>query len=125
MILEASFWLSRGEREQILKRVEKLTAARRAKQPLEYPSAGSVFRRPEGHFAGALIEAAGMKGYRIGDMMISEKHAGFLINAGEGAAADAVRVIRDVQERVRETSGVSLVPEVKLVGDFGGLSALD
>ncbi len=87
---------------------------RREKQPLSLPSAGSVFKRPEGHFAGALIEGAGLKGLRVGGAQVSEKHAGFVVNTGDATAADVLALIAEVQRRVRQTTGVELEPEVRL-----------
>ena len=116
VIVGATLRLPRGDREEILAKIRDLNARRREKQPLEYPSAGSTFKRPEGYYAGKLIEDAGLKGYRVGDMMISEKHAGFMINAGEGTTRDAVQLIMDVQDKVEEMFGVFLEPEVRVVG---------
>lgn len=99
-------------------RMREYTAARRAKQPLAYPSAGSTFKRPEGNFAGALIEQAGLKGKRIGGAEVSTLHAGFLINAGGATSMDVYALIRYVQQAVYTHSGVMLEPEVKLVGSF-------
>ena len=98
--------------------MEDLKERRTSKQPLEYPSAGSTFKRPEGYFAGKLIQDAGLRGLRVGDAMVSEKHCGFVINCGSATAADVDRLIRQVQERVRENSGVTLEPEVKRLGEF-------
>ncbi len=116
VIVGATLVLHRGDKEEILARIADLNNRRREKQPLEYPSAGSTFKRPEGYYAGKLIEDAGLKGYRVGDMMISEKHAGFMINVGEGTTRDAVQLIMDVQDRVEEKFGVFLEPEVRIVG---------
>ena len=89
---------------------------RRAKQPLEFPSAGSVFKRPEGHFAGALIEGCGLKGKRIGGAQVSEKHAGFIVNCGGATSEDVRRLIALIQETVLRETGVSLACEIRLVG---------
>ena len=89
---------------------------RREKQPLEYPSAGSTFKRPKGYFAGKLIEDAGLKGYRVGEMEVSKKHSGFVINTGHGTAKQALQLIRDVQRIVLEKYHVILEPEVQLLG---------
>ena len=89
----------------------------REKQPLSFPSAGSTFKRPEGHFAGALIEAAGLKGLAIGGAQVSEKHAGFVINRGGATAKDVLSLIAEVQKRVYAHAGVHLEPEVRIVGE--------
>ena len=98
--------------------MEELSRLRREKQPLEYASAGSTFKRPEGYFAGKLIQEAGLSGFSVGDAQVSEKHCGFVINRGEAAASDILMVCREVQSRVLEYSGVELELEVKLLGDF-------
>ena len=87
-----------------------------AKQPLEYASAGSTFKRPEGYFAGKLIEDAGLRGFSVGDAQVSEKHCGFVINRGNATASEIMELIQEVQKRVYEQSGVRLEPEVKLLG---------
>ena len=114
--LQASFALQPDDPEEIAARMRDLNGRRREKQPLEYPSAGSTFKRPEGYFAGALIEGAGLKGTRIGGAMVSEKHAGFLINTGNASAEDVLALIAHVQKTVREKYGVDLEPEVRIVG---------
>ena len=96
----------------------KLMKQRKSKQPLEYPSAGSTFKRPEGYYAGKLIMDAGLRGYRIGGAQVSEKHCGFVINAGGATAADIKEVIEEIQERVRDRFHVRLEPEVIFLGDF-------
>ena len=98
--------------------MEELKEKRVEKQPLEYGSAGSTFKRPEGYFAGKLIQDAGLCGYRIGDAQVSEKHCGFVINRGNATAADVLRLMQDVAERVQEKFGVRLEPEVKKIGEF-------
>ena len=118
VVLEAEFILSVGEGAAIRQRMEELAARRRARQPLEYPSAGSTFKRPPGYFAGKLIQEAGLSGFSVGDAQVSEKHCGFVINRGEAAASDILMVCREVQSRVLEYSGVELELEVKLLGDF-------
>ena len=110
--------LEQGNREEILAYMNELAAKRREKQPLEYPSAGSTFKRPEGHFAGKLIMDAGLRGYRIGGACVSEKHCGFVVNTGNAAAADVAAVIRDVQKTVQEKFGVELEAEVIFLGEF-------
>ena len=89
---------------------------RKEKQPLEYPSAGSTFKRPIGYYAGALVEQSGLKGYTVGGAQVSEKHAGFVINKGGATATDIITLIADVQKKVYEDSGVHLEPEVKIIG---------
>lgn len=118
IVLRASFALRKGNEEAIAARMEELRAARTEKQPLQYPSAGSTFKRPPGQYAGKLIMEAGMAGVSVGDAAVSEKHCGFVINRGWATAEDVMRLIRLVQERVRETSGISLEPEVRFWGDF-------
>ena len=118
IVLSAFFSLKKGAPEQIRARMEELAEKRRAKQPLEYPSAGSTFKRPEGHFAGRLIMEAGLAGYRVGDAQVSEKHCGFVINRGNATAAQVRQLMEDVIRRVKETSGIILEPEVRMVGDF-------
>lgn len=98
--------------------MEELMKQRKSKQPLEYPSAGSTFKRPEGYYAGKLIMDAGLRGYRIGGAQVSEKHCGFVINAGGATAADIKEVIEEIQERVRDRFHVRLEPEVIFLGDF-------
>lgn len=116
VVVQARFCLTPDEREAIAARMEEYLRRRRDKQPLEYPSAGSFFKRPPGHFAGALIESCGLKGKRVGGAQISEKHAGFLINAGGATCADVLELSRQVRETVYERTGVSLEPEVRPVG---------
>jgi UDP-N-acetylmuramate dehydrogenase len=99
-------------------RMNEILTLRAAKQPLEHPSCGSVFKRPPGYYAGALIEAAGMKGERVGGAEISRKHAGFILNVADAAAADVYRLIRRIEKRVFERFGIRLEREVQLVGEF-------
>ena len=98
--------------------MEELAQRRKEKQPLEYASAGSTFKRPEGFFAGKLIMEAGLRGLRVGGAQVSEKHCGFVINTGGATAGDILAVIREVQKRVRENTGITLETEVILLGDF-------
>ena len=93
-----------------------LAQRRRSKQPLEYPSAGSTFKRPAGHFAGGLIEQCGLKGTAVGGARVSEKHAGFVINTGGATCRDILTLIRQVRETVRRQTGVELEPEIRLLG---------
>ena len=115
IVLEAVLELQKGEKEKIQAVMDDLKERRVTKQPLEYPSAGSTFKRPEGYFAGKLIQDAGLKGYRSGDVMVSEKHSGFVVNVGKGTCEDAMRVIEHVQRTVYEQFGVELELEVKRV----------
>lgn len=117
IVLGAVFRLEEGDKDEIAARMKELNAKRREKQPLEYPSAGSAFKRPEGYFAGKLIEDAGLKGFSVGDAQVSEKHAGFIINRGEATAADVEALIREIQKRVYENSGVMLEPEIRMTGE--------
>ena len=115
VVVYAVFRLSAGDPEAIRETQRSLMARRKASQPLEWPSAGSTFQRPEGHFAGTLIEQCGLKGLGVGGAQVSEKHAGFLINRGGATCADIKELIRKVQEAVLEKTGVRLEPEVKIV----------
>jgi UDP-N-acetylmuramate dehydrogenase len=115
VVIEAEFGLKKGEKEGIFAMMDELGAKRREKQPLEYPSAGSTFKRPEGYFAGKLIEDAGLKGFGIGGAQVSEKHAGFVINKGGATSADIMSLIEEVRKRVFEYSGVRLEPEVRFM----------
>lgn len=116
IVLDACFNLKKGEESKIKAEIKELNERRRVKQPLEFPSAGSTFKRPEGYFAGKLIEDAGLKGYSVGDAQVSEKHCGFVINRGKATAADIYRLIADVIEKVYGEFGVELEPEVRLLG---------
>ena len=113
--LEAEFLLEPGDSGVIRARMDELNRRRREKQPLEYPSAGSTFKRPEGHFAGALIEQCGLKGARAGGAMVSEKHAGFIVNAGGATSGDVLELIALVRRTVKDQTGVELEPEVKMI----------
>ena len=116
-ICEVVLELEEGDPEQIKQTMEDFTQRRKSKQPLEYPSAGSTFKRPKGHFAGTLIDQTGLKGLRIGGAMVSEKHAGFVVNAGGATAADVLQLIEEVKRRVFETYSVKLSPEVRIIGE--------
>ncbi len=118
LVLEAEMELQQGELAAIEARMEELTAQRKEKQPIEYPSAGSTFKRPEGYFAGKLIMDAGLRGYRVGGAQVSEKHCGFVINAGGATAADVIQLMEDVNAKVQAQFGVALEPEVKRIGKF-------
>ena len=117
IVTEAAFRLTAGDRSAIQAKMDDLSARRREKQPLNLPSAGSTFKRPEGHFAGALIEQAGLKGLRVGGACVSEKHAGFVVNDRGATAQDVLDLIRLVQARVLEHSGVRLETEVRILGE--------
>lgn len=115
VVLHAVFRLTEGYSAAIREKMDELMARRKASQPLEYPSAGSTFKRPDGHFAGRLIEEAGCKGLSVGGAQVSEKHAGFVINTGGATCADVLALMKEVQRRVKERSGVTLEPEVRVV----------
>lgn len=114
VVLGATLQLRADSPAAIAARMEELRERRESKQPLEIPSAGSTFKRPEGHFAGALIQEAGCQGLRVGGAQVSTKHAGFVVNTGDATAADVLALIAEVQRRVHETTGVQLKPEVRL-----------
>ena len=115
LILRAEFSLSQGDPEEIRAKMEDLARRRKEKQPLEYPSAGSMFKRPVGHFAAALIDQCGLKGLTVGGAQVSEKHAGFVINRGGATCADVTELIRQIQTAVLEKTGVRLEPEVRIM----------
>lgn len=115
LVLEARFQLSSGDPSAIRARMDELAARRKEKQPLEYPSAGSMFKRPEGYFAAALIDQCGLKGFAVGGAQVSEKHAGFVVNRGGATCADVLELVRQVQARVQEQTGVALEMEVKVL----------
>lgn len=117
VVLEATFKLQRGDINLIQSQMDILTERREDKQPLEYPSCGSVFRRPIGHFAGQLIQEAGLQGYRMGGVEVSKKHAGFIVNVDNGTATDYEEMIAYVQKVVLENSGIELQPEVRVIGE--------
>ena len=118
LVLEATFSFEKGNPAEIQEEIKELNKRRREKQPLEYPSAGSTFKRPEGYFAGKLIMDAGLRGFQVGGAQVSEKHCGFLINAGGATASDVMELIRQIQAKVKEQFGVTLEPEVKFLGKF-------
>lgn len=117
VICEVELSLTAGDGAAIRTRMEELTARRESRQPLEMPSAGSTFKRPQGYFAGTLIEQTGLKGFRVGGAQVSSKHAGFVVNAGEATAKDVLDLIQEVQRLVYEKHGVELHPEVRTVGE--------
>lgn len=116
VVTEVTFCLNRGKKEDILAKMEDLAARRREKQPLEYPSAGSTFKRPEGYFAGQLIMEAGLRGFQIGGARVSDKHCGFIINMGNATASDVRKVVAEVQKRVKDRFQVVLEPEIVFLG---------
>lgn len=117
IICEVRLKLRAGDPQQIASQMEELTRRRESKQPLEWPSAGSTFRRPPGHFAGTLVEQSGCKGLCCGDAKVSEKHAGFIINTGKASATEVQNLIRQIQQQVKEKTGVDLWPEVIILGE--------
>lgn len=118
VVLEAELELQPGDEDAICSRMEELAVQRRTKQPLEFASAGSTFKRPEGYFAGKLIQDAGLRGFAVGDAQVSEKHCGFVINRGNATAAQIMELCLQVQQKVREQFGVELELEVRTIGDF-------
>lgn len=118
IVIEAVFELPYGNKEDILAEIAEFNRKRVEKQPLEYPSAGSTFKRPVGYFAGKLIMDSGLAGYRVGDIMISMKHCGFVVNVGNGTASEVRQLIEDVQHIVYEKHQVMLEPEVRIIGEF-------
>lgn len=117
IVLSSRFALKKGKPLEIKAQMVDLTELRQAKQPLEYPSCGSVFKRPEGHFTGKLIQDAGLQGYTIGGAQVSMKHAGFIVNINEATATDYVRLIAYIQEVIQEKFHVALEPEVRIIGE--------
>ena len=116
LVLEAEMELEQGDAEEIRAKMEDLAQRRKSKQPLEYPSAGSTFKRPEGHFAAALIEQCGLKGLTVGGAQVSEKHAGFVINRGGATCADILKLTEQIKETVLRETGVTLELEVRTLG---------
>lgn len=117
IILAADLELTRDDPDAIRERITELTRKRVEKQPLNFPSAGSTFKRPPGYFAAALIDQAGLRGYRVGDAQVSEKHTGFVVNRGHATAAEILQLMEDVKERVHVASGVWLEPEIRIIGE--------
>ena len=118
IVLSVLLTLKRGKEEEITAQMKELAEKRRDKQPLEYPSAGSTFKRPEGYFAGKLIEDAGLRGFSVGDAQVSEKHCGFVVNKGSATSTDIYNLIKEVQKVVYEKANVRLEPEVIILGKF-------
>ena len=116
IVLSVILRLYPGDKQQIMARINELSGKRSASQPLTMPSAGSVFRRPEGYFAGALIQDAGLKGFRVGGAQVSEKHAGFIVNAGQATAKDVSDLVNIIIAKVKADTGVTLEPEIRFVG---------
>lgn len=117
-VSSVTYKLKAGDKDAIQNKMDELAKLRRAKQPLEYPSAGSTFKRPEGYFAGKLIMDAGLRGYRVGGAKVSEKHCGFVINYSNATASDIIDVINDVTEKVKSRFEVELEPEIRIIGEF-------
>ncbi|MBQ0135595.1 MAG: UDP-N-acetylmuramate dehydrogenase [Oscillospiraceae bacterium] len=115
IITSVIFHLEQENPDAIKNKMDDVQRRRKAKQPLEYPSAGSTFKRPEGYFAAALIDECGMKGYTVGGAQVSEKHAGFVINVGVATSSDVLNLMSDVQKKVKEEKGVDLEPEVRII----------
>lgn len=118
IVLEATICLENGNEKEIRDYMNELKEKRITKQPLEYPSAGSTFKRPDGYFAGKLIEDAGLRGFRVGGAQVSEKHCGFVVNNKGATAEEVVELMKQVSDKVEEMAGVRLEPEVKLIGEF-------
>ena len=118
IVLGATLQLQQDDPVEIQARIDDFTHRRRTRQPLEYASAGSTFKRPEGYFVGKLVMDAGFSGYAVGGAKVSEKHCGFLINAGGATASDVMELIRQIQAKVKEQFGVQLEPEIQFLGEF-------
>ena len=116
LILSLTLRLNKGDSKEIKSKMDELMAKRKDKQPLEYPSAGSTFKRPEGYFAAALLDECGLKGYSSGGAQVSEKHAGFVINKGNATCSDVINLIKHCQKTVMDKKGVLIEPEVKIIG---------
>ena len=117
IVLGTTLQLVKGKMDDIQSKMAELTHLRQSKQPLEYPSCGSVFKRPEGYFAGKLIQDAGLQGYRVGDAQVSLKHAGFIVNLDKATASDYMAVIHHVQAVILEKEGIVMEPEVRIIGE--------
>ena len=117
VIIGAEFKLKKFNENNIKEKMEKYSLSRKEKQPLEYPNAGSTFKRPEGHFVGSMIQDLGLKGYRIGNIEVSEKHAGFIVNKGDAKAQDAIKLMEHLREKVFEKYKVKLENEIEIIGE--------
>lgn len=117
IVLEVVLRLAEGNSDEIRKKIRDFTEKRNLKQPVEYPSAGSFFKRPRGYYASKLIQDAGLKGYTVGGAQISELHSGFIINIGGATASDIVRLKKDVQKKIKDKYGITLEPEVRIIGE--------
>ena len=124
VVLEATLTLQHKDPSEIRALMDDLTARREDKQPLELPSAGSTFKRPEGYFAGKLIQDAGLQGFKIGGAQVSTKHAGFVVNVDHASAADVIALIRHIQGEVKNQFGVDMYPEVRYLGEYGEQDSL-
>ena len=116
LVLSAVIELKKGEPDKIKEEMQRLNRQRNEKQPIELPSAGSTFKRPQGYFAAKLIDDAGLRGYRVGDAQVSEKHCGFVVNRGKATAKDVLQLIYDVKDKVYSMNGVLLEPEIRIIG---------
>lgn len=116
IVLSAKFVLKKGNIKDIEEKMKEFTTARKSKQPIEYPNAGSTFKRPEGYFVGKLVQDAGLRGYRVGNMQVSTKHTGFIVNLGDATCKEVKQIIKDIQETVYEKFGVKLETEIQFIG---------
>lgn len=116
IVLSAKFVFKKGNIKDIDEKMKEFTIARKTKQPIEYPNAGSTFKRPEGYFVGKLVQDANLRGYRVGDAQVSEKHTGFIVNLGEATCKDVKQIIKDIQDTVYEKFGVKLETEIQFIG---------
>lgn len=125
IVVETVFQLEKGKKEKIAQRMEELTELRESKQPLEYPSCGSVFKRPTGYFTGKLIQEAGLQGMMVGGAQISTKHAGFIVNIHQATATDYIELIEYIKKRILELYEVKLETEVRIIGEEAGVESLE
>lgn len=117
IVLKARLELKPADKDTILNKMKEYAHRRREKQPLDYPSAGSIFKRPSGFYVGSLLEEMGLKGYTIGDAQVSAKHAGFIINTGNATAAQVIELIEHIKQKTRNIYGIELEPELKIIGE--------